>query len=156
MASCKLIVLTAAWRILFFSTLVSAHIRMIQPAPLNGDHDENKNPLGSGNPYPCQGYVTSYPFRSSTKYEAGSEQTLQLEGSATHGGGSCQISLSYDNGTTFRVIESIIGGCTLDRSLTFIVPEDAPTGGALLSWTWFNKMVCSQLGRIDALLQATI
>lgn len=140
MAPNRVIILTAAWHIFFLSSLTSAHMRMTQPVPLNGDHDENKNPLGSGNPYPCQGYISSYPFKASAKYEAGSDQTIMLEGSATHAGGSCQISLSYDNGTSFRVIESMIGGCTLDKSLDFTVPENVPTGGALLSWTWFNKM----------------
>lgn len=39
---------------------------------------------------------------------------MSLQGTAIHNGGSCQISLSYDNGKTFRVIKSFIGNwCAL-------------------------------------------
>jgi len=56
-------------------------------------------------------------------------------------GGSCQISLSYDNGATFNVIHSMIGGCPLKTSYDFTVPKDAPNGKkVLLAWTWFNKV----------------
>ena len=56
-------------------------------------------------------------------------------------GGSCQISLSYDNGANFRVIHSIIGGCPLTPSYSFTVPKDAPNGNkVLLAWTWFNEV----------------
>lgn len=34
---------------------------------------------------------------------------VSLEGAAIHGGGSCQASLSYDNGGTFKVLKSWIG-----------------------------------------------
>lgn len=45
----------------------------------------------------------------------GSQQTLSFTGSAVHGGGSCQLSLTKDlkptKDTDFRVILSIEGGC---------------------------------------------
>ena len=45
----------------------------------------------------------------------GSQQSLSFTGSAVHGGGSCQISLTKDlkptKDTDFRVILSIEGGC---------------------------------------------
>jgi hypothetical protein len=63
---------------------------------------------------------------------------MSLEGTATHGGGSCQMSLSYDNGATFRVIKSMIGGCPLTKTYVFTIPTYAPTGNALLAWTWQN------------------
>ena len=63
-----------------------------------------------------------------------------LSGSATHGGGSCQFSLSYDGGSTWAVIHSIIGGCPLNSAYTFSVPNNIPSGNALFAWTWFNKV----------------
>ena len=65
---------------------------------------------------------------------------ISLAGSATHGGGSCQFSLSYDGGSTWAVIHSIIGGCPLNSAYTFPVPNNIPSGNALFAWTWFNKV----------------
>ena len=40
---------------------------------------------------------------------------------------------------TFKVIESIIGGCPLNYTYNFTVPDFAPSSDtALLSWSWFN------------------
>jgi hypothetical protein len=63
---------------------------------------------------------------------------------APHGGGSCQFSLSYDNGVTFKVIHSIEGGCPLDAVMnkyTVPIPTSAPAAErALFAWTWFNRI----------------
>lgn len=54
-----------------------------------------------------------------------------LEGAAIHGGGSCQASLSYDNGATFRVIKSWIGGSlsssSSSRFLDIYTPPPLPS-----------------------------
>lgn len=63
---------------------------------------------------------------------------MSLAGTSTHGGGSCQLSLSYDNGATFRVIKSMIGGCPLTTTYDFTIPSYTPAGNALLAWTWQN------------------
>jgi hypothetical protein len=65
---------------------------------------------------------------------------MELEGSATHDGGSCQLALTYDQGETFKVIESILGDCPIAKKYDFTIPSDAPDGEALLAWTWFNKV----------------
>ncbi|KAI9739404.1 MAG: hypothetical protein M1818_005092 [Claussenomyces sp. TS43310] len=72
----------------------------------------------------------------------GSSANITLVGGALHGGGSCQISLSYDKGKSFTVIQSIEGGCPLSsgENFNFTVPADAPTGTALLAWSWLNKI----------------
>lgn len=78
-----------------------------------------------------------------------------------HGGGSCQISITYDesptSSSTWKVITSIEGGCVArdtagnlgaDTSATaadpytynFTIPDNIPTGKAVLAWTWFNKV----------------
>ncbi|CCX07292.1 hypothetical protein FPQ18DRAFT_309564 [Pyronema domesticum] len=65
-------------------------------------------------------------------------------GQANHGGGSCQISLSYDSGVNFHVIKSIIGGCSAvdagqkDWTTKFKIPATARPGNAILSWSWIN------------------
>ncbi|KAK2748001.1 hypothetical protein FQN57_001592 [Myotisia sp. PD_48] len=90
-----------------------------------------------GSDYPCKKYHTD-PFNTTAQYTAGQEYEITLAGSATHGGGSCQISLSYDAGASFKVIKSMIGGCPLKQTYKFTIPSDAPAGQALLAWSWFN------------------
>ncbi|KAK2787790.1 hypothetical protein FQN52_007101 [Onygenales sp. PD_12] len=126
-----------------------AHIEMTQPPAFrsrygpdkeNIDYSNTSPLLADGSNFPCKGYHLSNPTSDPVAtYAAGSTNTLKLTGTATHGGGSCQLSLSYDNGQTFRVIKSIIGGCPSDKKeYEFTVPESAPEGNALFAWTWFN------------------
>ncbi|PWW71881.1 Lytic polysaccharide monooxygenase, partial [Tuber magnatum] len=64
-----------------------------------------------------------------------------LSGTAVHGGGSCQASISEDGGKTFRVIRSYVGGCpAVGKSFEFVVPKEAKSGDALFAWTWFNNV----------------
>ena len=60
-----------------------------------------------------------------------------------HGGGSCQFSLSYDDGVTFNVIHSVVGGWPLNSTLDMYqvkIPESAPAAQRVLfAWTWFNR-----------------
>ncbi|PYH97289.1 hypothetical protein BO71DRAFT_468215 [Aspergillus ellipticus CBS 707.79] len=129
---------------------VVGHVQMSKPypirSPLDPNGDESKkdysytNPLSTGgSDYPCKGYASD-AFRSVATYSPGGQYDLELQGSATHEGGSCQISLSYDSGKSFKVIHSMIGGCPLTESYKFSIPSDAPGGNALLAWTWFNKV----------------
>lgn len=104
----------------------------------NIDYSNTSPLLADGSNYPCKGYQNDRPFKSVAEFVAGSDHNLTLSGSATHNGGSCQISMSYDNGATFRVIKSIIGGCPLVNSYDFTVPSTAPSGNALLAWSWQN------------------
>ncbi|ODM20175.1 hypothetical protein SI65_05163 [Aspergillus cristatus] len=127
----------------------SAHMQMSEPfpirSPLNKDNNGKKdysytNPLSTdGSDFPCKGYAND-PFNATANYNPGGSYPLKLAGSATHDGGSCQISLSYDKGKSFHVIHSILGGCPIDKEYKFTVPSDAPSGEALLAWSWFNKV----------------
>ncbi|OQE22666.1 hypothetical protein PENFLA_c012G09780 [Penicillium flavigenum] len=131
------------------ATTVSAHIQMSKPypirSPLNKDAKGEKdysytNPLStSGSDYPCKGYADD-DFEAVATWQPGSSQEIQLEGSAVHGGGSCQLALTYDKGKTFKVIQSMEGDCPIDKKYEFEVPSDAPSGDALFAWTWFNKV----------------
>lgn len=129
---------------------VTGHIQMSKPYPIRSPLNPNVAPSirdysytsplsASGVDFPCKGYAQD-PFGSVTDYTAGERYSMTLAGTATHGGGSCQISLSYDGGETFRVIKSILGQCPNAMAYTFQIPDDAPQGPALLAWTWFNKV----------------
>ncbi|OAX82206.1 hypothetical protein ACJ72_03439 [Emergomyces africanus] len=125
-----------------------AHIEMSQPVPFrskygssgNIDYSMTSPLLADGSDFPCKGYHQDGTSKSSATYKAGETGQIKLEGTATHGGGSCQISLSYDQGKTFRVIESIVGGCPIGKQYGFKIPTSAPAGEALFAWTWFNKI----------------
>jgi len=102
--------------------------------------------LGTGGDFPCKGYLQDLgtPAGAPTaSWPAGSQQQLSLTGGAAHEGGSCQLSISYDSGKTFKVIKSIEGGCVNkaggDQSFDFTVPADAKAGDAVFAWTWFNN-----------------
>jgi len=99
-------------------------------SPLNAD----------GSNYPCRGYQNDRPIRTTATYTAGQSYEMSVTDTVTHGGGSCQLSLSYDNGANFKVIKSIIGGCPLVMSYNFTIPGYAPSGNALFAWTWFNQI----------------
>ncbi|KAL8688191.1 MAG: hypothetical protein Q9218_005837 [Villophora microphyllina] len=89
----------------------------------------------------------------------GQPQTISFKGQATHGGGSCQVSLTTDTPPTkdsvFKVIKSIEGGCPSTNpgnvgtdpfgygadKFQFSIPDSIPTGkNYTLAWTWFNKI----------------
>lgn len=68
---------------------------------------------------------------------------MTLKGGATHGGGSCQISLSCDGGSEFKAIKSIVGGCPIKKKYDFTVPRELESAlgkerkaTCLLGWTW--------------------
>src|ERR1700712_1122557 len=84
--------------------------------------------------------------------KVGETQTLSFTGSATHGGGSCQLSITLDKIPTkdskFKVVYSIEGGCpqgqTAENSppseFPFTIPKEVPNGEATFAWTWFNRI----------------
>ncbi|KAJ5811336.1 hypothetical protein N7474_007637 [Penicillium riverlandense] len=131
------------------ATTASAHMQMKQPYPIRSplnknatgkiDYSYTNSLLPSGQDYPCKGYQND-PFVSEANYTPGQSYEMELEGEATHGGGSCQLALTYDKGKTFKVIESMLGECPIPKKYKFTVPSDAPSGEALLAWTWFNKI----------------
>lgn len=124
------------------------HMEMVKPLPIRSAKDPNAtnpdydyvSPLNpSGSNYPCKGYHTD-EFRAAAEYQAGQSYTMEIGGGAAHQGGSCQLSLSYDNGGSFSVIKSMIVGCPLTTTYDFTIPADAPSGDVLFAWSWFNKV----------------
>ncbi|KAI0124839.1 hypothetical protein BJ170DRAFT_726500 [Xylariales sp. AK1849] len=127
-----------------------AHMNMADPTPLrykgnpyvNGDVDSDITSPNTAATFPCKGALSVFSGAEGTPVAAwapGSQQTITLEGGATHDGGSCQVSLSYDGGSNWTAIYSKIGDCPTDPKLSFTVPDDAPAGDkVLLGWTWIN------------------
>lgn len=130
----------------------SAHMVITNPVPFG---QPNNSPLDpSGSDFPCKvGASGSYAVTSMNEWTVGSEVTLEFKaGTATHGGGSCQISVTKDKEPTaaskWKVIHSIEGGCPTTGdgnngavgSFPFKVPSALPEGQLTMAWTWFNKV----------------
>lgn len=99
---------------------VNGHLFIQEPVPIPGSAP--KDPLdASGSNFPCHG--VAFPGSGGQSMPAGSTQKLSfaLDGgvnTAVHGGGSCQLSVTYETDPTkikdpanWRVIHSIEGGC---------------------------------------------
>lgn len=134
------------------ATTSLASMELLYPPPLrskyngfstNIDWNMSLPLLHSGSDYPCKGYLSdlgSLEGSSVATWPAGSDQEFTVTGGSHHGGGSCQASLSIDEGKTFKVLHSYLDNCPLASSYHFKVPSDTPTGTALFAWTWFNKV----------------
>lgn len=136
--------------------IAQAHIIMIKPAPFSG---VSQSPISEAD-FPCQNGGYNPPAGGAAVYPLGSKQELAFVGSAVHGGGSCQVSITYDKApnknSVFKVIHTIHGGCPMRNiqgnqansnaqepipdTYPFTVPTDLPTGDAVLAWTWFNRI----------------
>lgn len=63
---------------------------------------------------------------------------------AAHNGGSCQVSISYDFGKTFKTLRSFIGDCprgavenqlkTNNQTFEFWIPSETLGGSVLFAW----------------------
>lgn len=139
----------------------NAHMLMSSPKPFASPQLSNGPLDPSGSNYPCKstggGFVAGNNMNT---FPLGSKQELAFTGSAVHGGGSCQISISYDENPTkesqFKVIHSIEGGCTArdtpgnlpansadfknPNTYEFTIPKDLPAGKATIAWSWVNRI----------------
>jgi len=142
MATHKILTVLA---VLFSAQLSNSHMIMKSPVPY-GAGTLNNSPL-SGD-FPCKQRAGVYEVTQMNNMAVGEQQSLSFIGSATHAGGSCQISISLDKQpnaqSSFKVIHSIVGGCpttgTDPATFNFSVPKEVPNGEWTLAWTWFNKI----------------
>jgi hypothetical protein len=91
------------------------------------------------------------------EWNAGETKEIELLGTAVHGGGSCQFSITTDTAPTkdtqWKVIHSIEGGCpaAVEGNLVegsgenppkfpVTMPKDVPSGTYTFAWTWNNKI----------------
>ncbi|KAL1847882.1 hypothetical protein Plec18167_004844 [Paecilomyces lecythidis] len=144
------------------ASVANAHIIMTKPVPY-GLSSLNNSPLdASGSDFPCkirdQMWDNEESARETNTFKIGEPQTLAFKGSATHGGGSCQVSLTTDDHPTkdskWMVIHSIEGGCPIQtagnlgggpdspvpNTFQFSIPEGIDAGNYTLAWTWFNRI----------------
>ncbi|MCJ1378698.1 hypothetical protein MMC17_001797 [Xylographa soralifera] len=156
MVSRNSILMASAFALL---STVNGHMIMSSPTPY-GKSSLNNSPLAAdGSDFPCKQRSGVYDAEgASNTMPIGVNQTLSFTGSATHGGGSCQVSLTTDlNPTatsTWQVIYSILGGCPVNAAgnlpedpngsgatkFQFSIPEGINPGKYTLAWTWFNKV----------------
>jgi hypothetical protein len=159
---------TAAIAAALFAS-ANAHFMINIPDPIAAS--AIKDPLAAdGSNFPCHGADLS--TGSTTTMAAGSTQPLGFNlgggaNTAVHGGGSCQISLTYETDAaklkdpaSWKVIHSMVGGCPTDakgnldtakmcdgtnagdcvNSFSFQIPNEVQNGAAVLAWTWFNNV----------------
>ncbi|KAL8665370.1 MAG: hypothetical protein Q9202_002263 [Teloschistes flavicans] len=145
--------------LLALAPLASTHVLLETPVPY-GAATLNTNPLlADGSDYPCKQREGVYAVTQVNVMPIGQPQTINFQGQATHGGGSCQISLTTDTPPTkdsvFKVIKSIEGGCPSTNpgnvgtdpfghgadKFQFSIPDTIPAGqNYTMAWTWFNKI----------------
>jgi len=140
-----------------FLPLIEAHLILKMPGTYQSD--DNMPPLNEdGSNFPCA--VTDFSRASEgPTYNPGQTADIRLFGSAVHGGGSCQISITYDQPPTknsvWKVMKSFQEGCPMyaDGNLNvpdhtnhaldilhYTVPNNLPAGKATIAWTWFNRL----------------
>ncbi|KAL9070548.1 MAG: hypothetical protein Q9161_004845 [Pseudevernia consocians] len=136
-----------------FVATTNAHMILGSPPPYGSP--DNSPLVADGSNFPCK--ATSNAGAIVTEMAIGAPQPLWFIGSAVHGGGSCQISLTTDMPATkssdWMVIHSIEGGCPAKgnpgndaagqsggSNYTYTIPDGITPGSYTLAWTWFNKI----------------
>ncbi|KAF6223857.1 hypothetical protein HO173_013102 [Letharia columbiana] len=136
-----------------FAATTSAHMILGSPPPYGSP--DNSPLVADGSNFPCK--ATSNAGAIVTEMAIGAAQPLWFIGSAVHGGGSCQISLTTDmpatKSSSWMVIHSIEGGCPAKgvsgndaagqsggSNYTYTIPQGITPGSYTLAWTWFNKI----------------
>lgn len=127
-----------------YAYVADAHMIMAKPVPFSADKVDN-GPINQQQ-WPCKKNL-GFTVTEMNSMKVGEEQTISFKGSAVHGGGSCQLSVTTDTepsaSSKFKVIESIEGGCPgVDgpQEFKFTLPDSIPNGKATFAWTWFAKL----------------
>lgn len=142
------------------ATAASAHMKISNPVPYGASTLSNGPLDGNGLDFPCKQRTGVYELEgASNVYAQGSTQQLSFIGSAVHGGGSCQVSVTTDaqpdKNSVWKVIKSIEGGCPAQGQTgnmgddaaavdpfkyDYTIPKELASGNYTLAWTWFNKV----------------
>lgn len=141
--------------LLVLAASASAHMIMTNPVPF-GVATLNNSPLEPAD-FPCKQRAGMYTEDVLNQWEAGETKTITFKGSAVHGGGSCQFSITTDQQpdaqSQWKVIHSVIGNCLTDiddnlpggpdalgsKGHSVAMPSDIPNGKYTFAWTWLNR-----------------
>jgi hypothetical protein len=126
--------------------LATANAHMIMKSPVPYSKDKLDNGPITAEQFPCKSQ-NGFTVTTMNQMAVGESQKLTFEGSAVHGGGSCQLSYTQDTEPTkdsvFKVIKSIEGGCPGvggPEEFDFKLPDSIPNGKGTFAWTWFAKL----------------
>ncbi|KAF9581999.1 hypothetical protein BGW38_000797 [Lunasporangiospora selenospora] len=110
------------------------------------DYDAN-SPLGTHNSIsnPICKWSSSFAGVRPV-FKAGDTVQTKMEVDVNHRGGSCQWALSYDNGSTWVVIQDQFQNCLANApagstyTISVKIPANAPTSNSvILNWIWNNN-----------------
>lgn len=142
--------------LLALAASVSAHMKLLYPVGF-GNATLNNSPLAPSD-FPCKQRPGVYDITEMNQWNAGETQVVSFLGSAVHGGGSCQFSITTDAEPTeqsqWKVIQSVVGGCPANAEANLdgdenalgaakfpvTMPSDIPDGRYTFAWTWLNKL----------------
>ena len=135
----------------------AAHMMLESPVPY-GRSTLNNSPLeASGLDFPCKLRAGVYEVTTMNNWKAGQAESVRFRGSAVHGGGSCQFSITTDQqpnkSSRWKVVHSVVGGCPaaadgnllggadaeVADSFQVRLPPQIPDGQYTFAWTWFNR-----------------
>lgn len=136
------------------ASMANAHMIMSNPVPYSKDSLNNSPLAADGSDFPCKLRENTFDVTQENTIAQGASHELTFEGSAVHGGGSCQISLTTDRqpskSSSWKVIKSFEGGCPANADgnlpgndnskFSFEMPDDIEAGKYTLAWTWFNRI----------------
>ncbi|KAF9117962.1 hypothetical protein BGX30_004939 [Mortierella sp. GBA39] len=149
--------IVAAAMVAFSALTVQAHVGLSYPcgryqpaagcpAPPPGqsiDYDINA-PVSTSTAINAPICKHTVPYTTRANFTAGETIQTKYSVGASHGGGHCQWALSYDDGKTWVVIQTLIRDCLKGAtgSYTFPVqiPANAPSGKATFMWLWNNAI----------------
>jgi hypothetical protein len=143
-----------------FAASASAHVIMNYPVPF-GVSSLTSAPLAPAD-FPCKQRNGVYAIDTMNTWNPGETQKISFNGTAVHGGGSCQFSITTDPEPTeksqWKVIQSVVGGCPTSQTdenfpdlgnplktripdeFPVTMPSNIPEGRYTFAWTWLNKV----------------
>jgi hypothetical protein len=129
----------------FLATAANAHVTMLEPVIYSQDKALiDTAPLMPAQ-FPCHAQY-GFEVTKMNPVAVGAKMQVKLKGSAIHGGGSCQLSVTTDMAPTkdskFKVIKSFEGNCPseADATLDYELPASIPNGKATFAWSWFSVL----------------
>ncbi|KAG0221941.1 hypothetical protein BGX31_009461 [Mortierella sp. GBA43] len=139
-------------------SVAEAHVSLKSPCPRGStfcepeqfkDYDSN-SPVGTYDTMAIQPVNGICKHKASgalkpQNIQAGSNLATQYAIGAAHGGGHCQWALSYDQGKTWVVFQTMLTKCLANVSgssttINVKIPATAPSGQAIFAWLWNNKI----------------